>query len=66
MTGRQVELITRAAVYHTRRAARVVLTCTSCEHTYAPTRDDWRHTDTACPRCGGWTISADIAEPEDR
>jgi predicted RNA-binding Zn-ribbon protein involved in translation (DUF1610 family) len=63
MAGRQGRLITRAAVYNTARAGRVVLTCTTCQHTFEPTRADWRHADTSCPRCGGWTITASVTEP---
>ena len=44
----------------------VVLTCMTCQHTYEPDRDDWRHADTSCPGCGGWTTTADLAEPEGR
>lgn len=66
MAGRQRELITRREVCDTAPAARVVLTCTTCQHTYEPTRDDWRHADTGCPRCGGWTITAGVREPGQR
>ena len=66
MTGRQRELITRREVYHTTPAARVVLTCITCQHAYEPTRDDWRHANTSCPHCAGATITAGVREPGQR
>jgi len=42
---------------------RVVLGCTGCEHVYEPDLDAWVRADTGCPRCGGWTFIAELAEP---
>lgn len=43
----------------------VVLTCASptCRHTYEPDREARERADTDCPRCGGWTMAAELVEP---
>lgn len=46
-----------------RKSAGVVLVCTSCEHTWEPTLDDFETGHTGYPRCGGWTMIAELAEP---
>lgn len=46
--------------------ARVVLACTTCEHVYEPDLDTWDGGETGCPRCGGWTFIAELAEPGDQ
>jgi Zn finger protein HypA/HybF involved in hydrogenase expression len=53
-------------MYQAPTRSAVVLTCMTCQHTYEPDSDDWRHADTSCPGCGGWTMTADLAEPEGR
>lgn len=41
----------------------VVLACDTCQHTWEPDPDDFDTGQTGCPRCGGWTWLAELAEP---
>ena len=43
----------------------VVLTCGSadCRHTFEPDPIAFATARLACPRCGGWTFHAELAEP---
>lgn len=41
----------------------VVLACSSCEFVYEPTEADFSHGNTGCPKCGGWTMIAELVEP---
>ncbi len=44
---------------------RVVLTCTVCDRTHEPSAEDLARGRTSCPDpdCGGWTFTAELAEP---
>jgi hypothetical protein len=79
MDSRQGELFSRAVVYRIkeRRCAQlrqddlaealepagVVLACGACQHAYEPLGESWQVGDVCCPRCGGWTMIAQIVEP---
>ena len=43
----------------------VVLTYTDCQHTYAPSTEDFAVGRTGCPDpdCGGWTFVAELTVP---
>jgi len=43
----------------------VVLTCTDCDTTYEPSREDFATGRTGCPDpdCGGWAFSSALTEP---
>jgi len=43
----------------------VVLTCTTCNHTYEPSVEDVVRGRTGCPDpdCGGWTFSSALTVP---
>ena len=43
----------------------VVLTCTDCQHTYAPSTEDFAVGRTGCPDpdCGGWVWTSTLTEP---
>lgn len=43
----------------------LVLTCGSsaCQHTFEPDPVAFTAARLACPRCGGWTFAAELAEP---
>ena len=44
----------------------VVLTCgdRECQHTFEPDLVAFATGRLACPRCGGWTFHAELADPE--
>jgi hypothetical protein len=39
----------------------VTLVCTSCQLVYQPVSEDFGSGNTGCPRCGGWTWIAELA-----
>jgi hypothetical protein len=41
----------------------MVLACGSCQWVYEPTEGDFGRGNTGCPKCGGWTMVAELVEP---